>query len=245
MMKLNRYLTFFLVFFISVGCSKYDADVKEMDYTGQVSSVALFNAIPGSTNLQVILGETSQNSGNVPLRYRGYQHYRSVYPGERSLNIESTRTGGKNTYVSKQDFEGGKVYSLFVCLNKAQQVEVIKTTDNVIVQNDAKIAKIRVANMSPDVLALSLNSSALLGDEDQKSNLSTIGFAEVTPFVHIKAGEKIKLDIGSLLSSNSEPYFSEEVQLQGMGLYTILITGSRQTTDGEDKLMYTLIHQVK
>lgn len=238
-MGLSKYIYFLL--FVStvlhISCSKDSMDDSTPNsFEAGFSSVAVFNAIPNSTELTLSIGEKMSEKTVVTssdnLGFGKYVKHRNWFAGSYDVFIQNQESVGIETAKKRLSLTSGKFYSLF--LYRKNVLQSVLTEDNVILPNEGKV-KIRLAHLSEG-----LSNIKLVSPEANSTLFQNISFGTITNFVEVDFktlnGYYFQSDDGML-----EWALNVENSIQNKGIYTILVKGVMEAGSSMDYI--TIIKQ--
>lgn len=236
-MKYLKYVIVFSALLIFSSCSKDDNEANlSMDNLTGLSSVAIFNTIPGSSSLTLSTGrEPNVNwliSSSQKFDFNSFITYKNWYPGILQLNVNYSYEGNKKQSEKTVSLEHGKVYSLF--LTKDSEVQAILSEDNIIKPSKG-MAKVRFVHTSadaPNISAAPTHFSNLL--------FPNVKFKEVTPFQEIAISNMNLWSITSNDISNRLD-IQNEFKLEEGQIYTLLLKGLVNTNNADEEISLSVI----
>lgn len=216
-MKYRYNVALFLITLFLSSCVKDDAN-RVFDNPGSLSSLAAFNAVPGTSEVNLFLDGVRFNNTNEKFSFGEFMRHRNSFPGQKRLNIEGMTTKGEPLRTSTGiTLQAENIYSLFLYEEGGIQVKLSK--DNIVVPRDG-YAKIRFVHMVKDAPALSM------WDKEQTQPLfGNIPFKDVTEFIEVKANESLSLKIIPTGDRNKTPEISQTFVPENRTLYTLMLVG--------------------
>lgn len=216
-MKYRYNVALFLITLFLSSCVKDDAN-RVFDNPGSLSSLAAFNAVPGTSEVNLFLDGVRFNNTSEKFSFGEFMRHRNSFPGQKRLNIEGMTTKGESLRTSTGiTLQAENIYSLFLYEEGGIQVKLSK--DNIVVPKDG-YAKIRFVHMVKDAPALSM------WDKEQTQPLfGNIPFKDVTEFIEVKANESLSLKIIPTGDRNKTPEISQTFVPENRTLYTLMLVG--------------------
>lgn len=198
-------------------CVKDDAK-HLFDSPRSLSSLAAFNAVPGTAEVNLFLDGVRFNNTDEKFSFGEFMRHRNSFPGQKKLGIEGVTSKGERVRALKDiALQAENIYSLFLYDEGGIQVKLSK--DNIVVPRDG-YAKIRFVHMVKDAPALSM------WDKEQTQSLfGNITFKDVTEFIEVKAKEELSLKIIPTGDRNKTPEISQTFVPENRTLYTLMVVG--------------------
>ena len=225
----NKYLLAVIALCFSIfvqSCAKDDGVGPENLNSDSFSGIAAFNAIEGTSNLQLLIDGKLINKDDENFSTGGYLNHRTLFPGKRSLELKTTK--GAVLYATEKVFQSPKIYSYFFYGNNK---EPLVTEDDVIKPETGKM-KIRLVNLVSDTkLQLEfkyLNSKLSHNLEDR-----VYGFNEYS------SKEDFKFEI----TSTDQKYDNIEINLAGKerSVFSIVLYSEQQTNVEKKEIKYKIL----
>lgn len=212
-----------------------DDDSGVYDDPGSFSGLAVFNAIPNSAGVSLLLDGDRLNLTHEKLSFGGHLSHRNVYPGAKSLAIDNFDTKGNfQRVVHHVALTSGAIYSLF--LYEDNGVQSVLSNDNM-VSPASGYAKVRFVHMVKDAPALTMNNGG--GAEIVHKNIS---FKTVTDFIEMKAEKPITFKIvPDDLEKTLPEIILNDFKLEDRGIYTFLVKGLINTSNEKEQISLTVI----
>ncbi|HWK56605.1 MAG TPA: DUF4397 domain-containing protein [Parapedobacter sp.] len=164
------------------GCLKDDNQVY------QVAAVRALNAIPGSGQLDVFLGQNKLNFDNEiwqdeEFAYSDTLPYKNAWPNNRVVSIVNPMDypNAKPIVQKTVNFIPGKFYSLYVV--GYDDIEVLATEDDLTHPTEGK-AKVRFVHLSPN--APTLDFEVYTGSDGNTLRIDDKAFKETTGFAAVE-----------------------------------------------------------
>lgn len=227
-MKYKNFVLFFLIALFLNSCVK-DDDLKQYDSPGDLSSLATFNAVPATSEMNLFFDGVRFNKTNEKFSFREFMPHRNVYPGEKKLLIEGVTTSGGKIRTSRDiSLQAGNIYSLF--LYEEGGVQALLSKDNIVVPKNG-YAKVRLVHMVKDAPALSM-----WDQEGGQPLFSHLPFKGITEFIEVKANESMSVKI---IPSGNEKQNLEILQTfvpENRAFYTLMVVGLLHAKDEDDEV---------
>lgn len=227
-------IALFLITLFLNSCVKDDG-MNPYDSPSDLSSLASFNAVPGTSELSLFLDGARLNKTDEKFSFSEFMSHRNVYPGEKKLNIEGVYVKGEKIRTLKDiSLHAGNIYSLF--LYEERGIQTLLTKDNIVVPKEG-YAKIRLAHMVKDAPALSI------WDKERPQPLfGNIPFKGVTEFIEVKADEIVELHIiPSGDRRNKSLEISQTFVPRNKAFYTLMVVGLINAEDKEQEVSLQVI----
>lgn len=198
-------------------CVKDDTN-HMFDNPRSLSSLATFNAVPGTSEVNLFLDGIRFNNTDERFSFGQFMRHRNSFPGQKKLSIEGVTTKGEPVRALKDiSLEAENIYSLFLYEEGGIQVKLSK--DNIVVPRDG-YAKIRLVHMVKDAPALSM-----WGKEQTQPLFGNIPFKDVTDFIEVKAKESLSLKIIPAGDRNKAPEILQTFVPENKAFYTLMVVG--------------------
>lgn len=232
-MKYIYNVTVFFIILILSSCRK-DEGLELYDSPGHLSGLAAFNAIPGTTELNLFLGEERLNRTNDRFSFGGYLSHRNVYPGEKKLYVEGlTFDGDKLRAVKDISLAAGSIYSLF--LYEEGGIQTVVSKDNLVSPREG-YAKIRLAHMVKDAPSLAMWNGTV-----SQPTFGNISFKGVTDFIEVRADQLLSLKIKPSDDKNLLPEITQEFRPENKAIYTLMVVGLLNPKNDKEEVSLRLI----
>lgn len=212
-----------------------DNDSYMYDSPGSFVGLAVFNAIPNSTAVNLLVDRDRLNMTNEKLPFGGYIPHRNVYPGEKTITVENQNSKGESQRVMQNvSLASGNIYSLF--LYDENGIKSILTKDNIVSPRNG-YAKIRLANMVKDAPALTMWSG-----NPVQTVYADVPFKTVTEFVEVKAGEPMTFKIiPTNTKANLPEIILKDFSLENKAIYTFMVKGVLEASNENEEVSLTVI----
>ncbi len=195
------------------GCSKDDDSLSNLESTHDFSGLAAFNAIEGPDNLQFFVDGKLINKTNEDFSIGGYLNHRTVFPGNRKLELKNL--DNQVFFSADKKFESTKIYTYFFFGKNSQPV----VTEDDMIKPDAGLMRVRIINLVTD--------SKLKLDFDYLSTKYTSNF-DNRVFGSNEFSSKVNFKFR--VSSPDKKYESIEIPLDGKdrSVYSIVVYSSQE-----------------
>ncbi len=231
----NIYITalFFVLLFLN-SCIK-DNDSELYGSPSNFAGLAVFNAIPNSTAVNLLVEGNRLNMTSEKLPFGGYISHRNLYPGAKVITVENQNSKGETQRITQNtSLISGDIYSLF--LYEENGIKSLLAKDNMVIPRNG-YAKIRLANMVKDAPDLAMSS----GKEPQ-TLYADVPFKTVTEFIEVKAGEPLTFRIVPADSKINLPEIVlENFSLDNKAIYTFMVKGLLNAAHENEEVSLTVI----
>jgi len=237
----NSFVLLFAMLTTLFGCTKNDESALDYPRNGAevFSSVAVFNAVPNSTTINMYMGQGSVEKAIVTnsdkLTFGGYVPYKNWYTGSFDLTVEN-QTGSTKEILRKNIFiPSGKFFSLFVY--RKGEMQTVLSEDNVIRPASGN-AKIRIAHFSDNITDVSLYTA-----DSKTALIKNIKYLAVSDYLELNIDKPYDFYVETIDGKIKLMMIGGE-KLVDRGIYTLLLKGSFNAAEGlENKDILTLIKQ--
>ncbi|WP_313191503.1 DUF4397 domain-containing protein [Sphingobacterium sp.] len=209
------------------GCAKDDGMGPENLDSDGFSGIAAFNAIEGTSNLQLLIDGKLINKDNENFSTGGYLNHRTLFPGKRLLELKTTK--GAVLYATEKVFQSPKIYSYF--FYGANNREPLVTEDDVIKPETGKM-KVRLVNLVSDS-RLKLDFQYLNSKVTHDMENRVFGLNEYS------SKEDFKFEI----SSTDRKYDNIEINLAGKdrSVFSIVLYTEQEENSEKREIKYKIL----
>lgn len=234
-----------MLFSFIIGCTKQDISNAHLFAPNEkaFTSVAVFNAIPNSTRVELSvrrdeMGKTMVTASDN-LRFGGYLPYKNWYSGPFELEVFNKSESAGEHMKTAIDFKGGVFYSLF--LYEKNGLKKTVSTDNVILPQNGK-AKLRIAHLCDN-----LGNVRVFINNKKEPILKDIKYETISDYVLIDVFD-IHMFVVEAQNGNAilELPITNNLNLKNKGVYTVLLKGDYAKNNGShEQDIITLINQLE
>lgn len=184
-----------------------------------VSYVSLYNAIPDAPELDVSVDNRVINPRAFDFGDNTY--YQNFYTGERNFQI--TPYGANNIVADTTlTLVDGNAYSIFMA-DEYSKAKILVTNDSA-ARSEQGIVKVRLINLSPDALPVSLKAK-----DDENILIEAQSFKSASAFVEL---DPKPYDFEIISSGDEQPLVVPGIDLQSGAVRTIVVRGYRNPPAG-------------
>lgn len=217
--KILRWATFGVLASLTMVLTGCDLNDNNNNPSVPVSYVSIYNAIPDAPELDVSVDNRVINPRAFDFGDNAY--YQNFYTGERNFQI--TPYGANNVVADTTlTLVDGNAYSIFMA-DEYSKAKILVTDDSA-ARSEQGIVKVRLINLSPDALPVSLKAK-----DDENILIGAQSFKSASAFVEL---DPKSYDFEIISSGGEQPVVVPGIDLQSGAVRTIVVRGYRNPPAG-------------